>query len=122
MPASDRPWLTGKFRDGTPLYMGVQYLIDHLDEHCRVKVLTTKEYWEERDNADMAGLLDWQQSKERGLERILDGGLPPEQLDPVEIALRPAREEYCVSDGITRLRVFRKRNIGQIRVKLYHGI
>jgi len=106
MMMDDKPWLNRTFQDGILFYMDVKYICDHI---CNMQ--------KERlsDNPDT-----WTRSKEYAIERLLDSGLHPDKIHPISLALYPGKEEFSVTDGITRLRVFRKRGIEKIFARLYH--
>jgi hypothetical protein len=103
----EKPWLERKFRDGKLFTISIDYIYDHICLSQRERL---------GPDAD-----DWTVSKEFVIEELLDSGLSPQDLYPIRAALNPLREEVSVMDGITRLRVYKKRGIQTVRVKMYHG-
>ena len=104
---SQKPWLYRTFHDGKKYSMSVGYICGHIARFQQERL---------SDNPD-----SWTLSKEKNVEDLLDLGIPPDKIFPIDVALHPSREEFSVGDGITRLRVFRKRGIESIVVKMYHG-
>ena len=98
-------WSNQKFRDGQVFMMRVSEIYEHICEKQKERL---------SDNADA-----WTLSKEHTIDELLDFGLSPEEVYPIHVVIR-SHETYLVSDGITRLRVFKRRGIEKIYAKIYH--
>ena len=91
--------------------MKVKYIIGHLDKHDKNKVI----------EIDFLPQEKWQKGKEEKIIKLLESGMNPLKINPIRLAFHESKEEFRVQDGISRLRVFRKKKIRYIHVELEVG-
>ncbi len=103
----EKPWLRRRFRDGKLFVISIDYIYEHVGSEQKKRLGL---------DADA-----WTLSKEYVIDELLDSGMSPDDIFPIRVALHPLREEFSVTDGITRLRVYKRRGILSIRVKIFHG-
>jgi len=99
-----KSWLKRDFKEGTIFRMPVRYLVNHLSSYDKNKV------YGGNDPAFEA----WQGKKEKGICSKLDSGISPSRIDPIRVNIHPAREEFYVADGISRIRAYRRKGIKSI--------
>ena len=125
-------WLNSDFTNGAKISLNLGYLINNLCTHDKIKVMTTSQMWETLNvpkkymeyqkkvqNINMINFMKWQESKEKGIEKILDRGLPPEKIDPIIANYNLAKKYFTITNGITRIRIFKKRNIDKINANIF---
>ncbi len=105
--SGEKPWLERKFRDGKLFIMPIDYIYEHIGL-----------FQKERLGPDADS---WTLSKEWVIDELLNSGISSEDIHPIRVAFHPLREELSVTDGITRLRVYKRRGILEVRAKMYHG-
>ncbi len=105
--SGEKPWLKRKFRDGKLFIMPIDYIYEHIGLFQKDRL---------GPNAD-----SWTVSKEYLINELLDSGMSSDEIYPIRISLHPLREELSITDGITRLRVYKRRGMLEVRVKMYHG-
>lgn len=103
----ERPWLKRRFGDGKLFRMPIDYIYKHIGSKQKERL---------GPKAD-----NWTISKEYLIEELLNSGMSPDDIYPIQAALHPYKEELSVTDGITRLRVYKRRGILEVCVKMSHG-
>jgi len=111
-------WKTGDFKDGELFLVNVEYICQNIYRKQKKRIDATSAYNHETGKID--SLIDWTISKEYWVEDLFEQGKKSEDIWPIKVHLLPDRT-YSVEDGITRLRVFRKRGIQEIYARMYHG-
>ena len=80
----------------------MSYIMDHLDSHARNELKT-----------------DGKIIKIKKLNKTLDVGVNPIDIDPIYLSFNLDKKEFEVHDGFHRLEIYWKRKIPAIRVKVY---
>lgn len=101
-----KPWLKRDFQAGTYFIMPVNYIVNHLSPYDKNKVLGRESPLFE----------SWQSKKERSICDRLNSGISPAKIEPIRVNIHSTREEFYVSDGISRIRALRRKKIKSIRV------
>ena len=103
-----KAWLKRNFPAGTHFRMPLNYVVNHLSSYDKNKVL----------GRESSLFESWQSKKEKGICSILDNGVSPRSIEPIRMNIHLKREEFYVSDGISRIRAFRKKGIKSINTIL----